>query len=139
MNVAWMPSLNAGLNATSAVLLMAGFCCIRAKKIAAHKRLMVSALVVSATFLVSYLFYHAHVGSVHFAGSGWVRPVYFTILISHTVLAIVIVPLALRTVFLAGRSRFGEHMAIARWTLPVWLYVSVTGVIVYWMLYQWKS
>ena len=136
MNAPWQPTLNAALNATSAVLLVAGFCCIRAKKIAAHKRCMVSALCVSALFLVSYLCYHAQVGTVHFTGTGWRRLVYFIILISHTVLAIVIVPLALRTAFLAGRSRFAEHLAIARWTLPLWLYVSVTGVIVYGMLYQ---
>ena len=136
MSASWLPTFNATLNATSAVLLIAGFCCIRARKIAAHKRFMISALCVSTLFLVSYLCYHAQVGSVHFTGTGWARPVYFTILISHTVLAVVIVPLALRTVFLAGRSRFAEHMAIARWTWPLWLYVSMTGVVVYWMLYR---
>lgn len=92
---------------------------------------------MSVVFLVSYLVYHVQVGSVHFGGTGWTRPVYFTILISHTILAVVIVPLVLRTLILAGRKRFVEHQAIARWTLPIWLYVSVTGVAVYWMLYRW--
>lgn len=136
MSVSWLPTFNAALNATSAMLLMAGFWCIRTNRVHAHKRCMLSALAVSATFLISYLTYHAQVGSVHFTGTGWIRPVYFSILISHTILAIVIVPLVLRTAFLAGRSRFGEHVAIARWTLPLWLYVSVTGVVVYWMLYR---
>ena len=141
MSLASLPTLNAILNATSAVLLMAGFLCIRAKSVTAHALFMGGALGVSALFLASYLFYHAHVGSVRFHGVGWIRPVYFTILITHTILALVIVPLALRTLFLAGRKRFVEHVAIARWTLPLWLYVSVTGVIVYWMLYcvQWPG
>ena len=97
---------------------------------------MVGALIVSGLFLVSYLIYHAQVGSVHFLGTGWIRPIYFIILISHTILAVVIVPLALRTVFLAARKRFTEHRAIARWTFPVWLYVSVSGIVVYYLLYQ---
>ena len=136
MSLAALPTLNAILNATSAVLLLAGYACIRAGKIGAHTALMVGALIVSTAFLTSYLLYHAQVGSVHFAGTGWIRPVYFTVLLTHTVLAVVIVPLAARTLFLAGRRRFAEHRAIARWTLPLWLYVSVTGVVVYGMLYH---
>ena len=136
MNVSALPTLNAILNATSAVLLVAGFVCIRAGKVAAHSLAMLAACTVSVVFLASYLFYHAQVGSVRFAGTGWIRPVYFAILISHTVLAIAIIPLVARTLFLAGRRRFPQHVAIARWTLPLWLYVSVTGVVVYWMLYR---
>ena len=97
---------------------------------------MIAAFGVSTIFLISYVTYHAQVGSVQFQGSGWIRPVYFTVLISHTVLAVAIVPLALRTLFLAARERFVQHAAIARWTLPLWLYVCVTGVVVYWMLYR---
>jgi len=134
--LAALPTLNASLNATSAVLLVVGFACIRAKRVAAHTICMLLALGVSGAFLVSYLVYHAQAGSVPFLKTGWIRPVYFTILISHTVLAVTIVPLALRTVFLAGHKRFTEHVTIARWTLPLWLYVSVTGVVVYWMLYH---
>lgn len=136
MTLAIWPSVNAALNATSAVLLVAGFLCIRAKRVASHQRLMVAALCVSALFLLSYLAYHAQVGSIHFHKTGWVRPVYFTILVTHTILAIVIVPLALRTVFLARQQRLPQHKAMARWTLPLWLYVCVSGVAVYWMLYQ---
>jgi len=136
MSLAWMPALNAALNATSAVLLVAGYRCIRSGRIGAHVGCMVGACVVSSLFLVSYLVYHARAGSVRFLGAGWVRPVYFAVLFSHTALAIVIVPLVLRTLLLAARRRFAEHRAIARWTLPLWLYVSVTGVVVYWMLYH---
>ncbi len=136
MNLTALPTLNATLNATCAVLLIAGYVCIRTHRMAAHAGFMVSAFVVSVLFLISYLTYHAQVGSVHFLGTGWIRPVYFSILISHTILAVVIVPLVLRTLFLASRRRFTEHRAIARWTLPLWLYVSVTGVVVYWMLYH---
>ena len=136
MTLTALPSVNAVLNATSAVLLLAGFAAIRAKRIAVHMSLMLAALGVSILFLTSYIFYHVHVGSVHFPGTGWIRPVYFTLLITHTVLAIVILPLVSRTLFLAVRKRFDAHRAIARWTLPLWLYVSVTGVVVYWMLYR---
>ena len=139
MTVADLPLLNAVLNATSALLLVTGYGCIRAKRVAAHRIVMLSACAVSTAFLISYLTYHAHVGVVRFAKGGWIRSVYFTILASHTLLAIVIVPLVLRTLFLAGRARFVEHKALARWTLPLWLYVSVTGVIVYWMLYRMKA
>ena len=130
------PACNASLNAASAALLVAGLLCIRAKRVAAHRTLMVGACLVTAAFLISYLLYHARVGSVRFLGTGWARPAYFTILISHTILAIVIVPLVLRTLFLAARERFTEHKRLARWTFPLWLYVSVTGIVVYWMLYR---
>ena len=139
MTLAFLPTLNAFLNAASATLLLAGWGSIRAKHPIAHARCMVGACGVSVAFLVSYLTYHAQVGSVRFHGTGWVRPVYFAILISHTVLAVAILPLALRTVFLAVRKRFVEHVAIARWTLPLWLYVSVTGVVVYRMLYHYRQ
>ena len=130
------PALNASLNALSAVLLMTGYLCIRAKRITAHACCMIAASAVSLLFLASYLAYHAQVGSVRFAGTGPVRPVYFAILISHTILALVIVPLAARTLWLAWRERFASHRLVARWTLPLWLYVSITGVVVYLMLYH---
>ncbi len=136
MTVPLWPTLNAGLNATSAVLLTGGYLCIRQRRIAAHRACMLGAFAVSSLFLASYVGYHAQVGSVRFAGTGWWRPVYFVLLITHTVMAVVIVPLVLRTLFLAERERFLEHRAMARWTLPLWLYVSVTGVIVYGMLYH---
>lgn len=133
------PAWNAALNAASAMLLVAGFLCIRAKRVATHRVCMSSAVGTSALFLASYVAYHLQVGSVRFQGTGWTRPLYFSVLLSHTVLAVVIVPLVLRTLFLAVRGRFDKHVAIARWTFPLWLYVSVTGVLVYWMLYRWKS
>ena len=136
MSFASLPALNATLNATSAAFLLAGFLCIRAKRVSIHALCMVSAFAVSSLFLVSYLVYHARVGAVRFLGTGWIRPVYFTLLLTHTCFAIAIVPLAVRTLFLAGRRRFDEHRQIARWTFPLWLYVSVTGVVIYWMLYR---
>ena len=136
MTVRDLPVLNAILNATSAGLLALGYVLIRRGRRAAHQKVMQSALVCSALFLVSYLTYHAHVGSVRFQGQGPIRTVYFAILISHTILAIVVVPLALVTFVRARRGRFDRHRAIARLTLPLWAYVSVTGVIVYWMLYR---
>lgn len=135
MSGAW-PAFNASLNATSAVLLMLGFASIKRRRPHQHAALMLAACAVSLAFLVSYLAYHARVGSVRFPGTGWVRPVYFAILLSHTVLAIVIVPLVARTLVLAFKKRLDAHRALARWTLPLWLYVSVTGVIVYLMLYH---
>lgn len=129
-------ALNATLNGTSAILLAAGYAAIRAGKREAHKRFMISAFVVSCAFLVSYLVYHYRVGHVAFAGQGWIRPVYFALLISHTVLAVVIVPLILITLRRAWLERFDKHRVIAKWTLPLWFYVSITGVIVYVMLYQ---
>jgi len=135
-DVSALPAVNAFLNGTSAVLLSAGFVFIRRKHIAAHRACMLSAFGVSALFLVSYLVYHAQAGSVPFQGRGWVRPVYFALLLSHIVLAAVIVPLALTTIHRAWTGRFDRHRRIARWTLPIWLYVSVTGVLVYLMLYH---
>jgi uncharacterized membrane protein YozB (DUF420 family) len=131
-----LPALNAGLNSLATVLLLAGYRQIRRRNIAAHRACMVAAFCVSTLFLISYLVYHAQVGSVPFRRHGWIRPVYFTILITHIVLAAAIVPLALVTLWRAWRERFDRHRAIARWTLPLWLYVSVTGVVIYVMLYR---
>jgi len=130
------PAVNATLNGSSAVLLLIGRWFIGRGRISIHRAFMIAALVTSSAFLVSYLYYHAHVGSVHFQGLGWSRPVYFTILISHTILAGVVVPMVIITLSRALRERFDRHRAIARWTFPVWMYVSVTGVIVYVMLYH---
>jgi uncharacterized membrane protein YozB (DUF420 family) len=131
-----LPALNAALNTTSALCLAAGWLLIRAGRREAHKRAMIAALVSSTLFLASYLVYHAQVGSVRFQGQGPVRVLYFAILISHTILAVTVVPLALVTLVHALRARFDRHRRIARIALPVWGYVSVTGVIVYWMLYR---
>lgn len=131
------PAINAALNGTSAVLLFAGHGLIKRGRMAAHRAVMLTALATSAAFLCSYLYYHYHVGSVHFRGQGWSRPVYFTILTSHTILAAAIVPLIIVTLVRALRQRFDRHRAIARWTYPLWMYVSITGVIVYFMLYHW--
>jgi uncharacterized membrane protein YozB (DUF420 family) len=131
-----LPAVNATLNATSAVLLASGYRFIRRRRITAHKSCMLAACGTSVLFLLSYLTYHYYVGSMPFRGQGWVRPLYFTILISHTVLAVVIVPLVLITVLRAWKSDFRKHVRIARWTLPIWFYVSVTGVVIYVMLYQ---
>src|SRR5260370_37135003 len=128
--------LNATLNGTSAILLTAGYAAIRTGKREAHKRFMISAFVVSSAFLLSYLIYHYRVGHVAFQGQGFIRTVYFVLLTSHTILAIVIVPLILITLRRAWTESFDKHRAIAKWTLPLWFYVSVTGVIVYWMVYQ---
>ncbi|MGO9863081.1 MAG: DUF420 domain-containing protein [Terriglobales bacterium] len=130
------PKINATLNGSSAVLLVAGRVLIARGKMAAHRAVMLTALVTSSLFLVSYLYYHYHVGSVHFRGTGWSRRVYFTILISHTILAAVIVPMVMVTLTRALREQFDRHRAIARWTFPLWLYVSATGVVVYLMLYR---
>src|ERR1700704_2789665 len=131
-----LPHLNALLNATSAILLVAGYSFIRKLRVTAHRNCQISAFVCSTVFLVSYLTYHYFHGATHFPGQGIARPIYFTILISHTILAVVIVPLVLVTLYRAVRGDFARHRAIARWTLPLWLYVSVTGVVVYLMLYQ---
>ncbi len=135
-DVSALPTLNAFLNGISAVLLVTGYSFIRRKKVTAHRTCMLTAFGVSSLFLVSYLIYHYHAGSVPFRGRGLVRPIYFTLLISHIVLAACIVPLALTTIYRAWTEDFERHRRIARWTLPLWLYVSVTGVIVYWMLYH---
>jgi len=136
MDVRDLPALNALLNTTSAVLLAAGYRLIRQGRREAHRMAMTAALAASALFLASYLVYHAQAGSVKFTKTGWVRPVYFTILISHTVLAACVAPMALVTVWRAWKGRFERHRRLARITLPLWLYVSVTGVIVYLMLYH---
>jgi uncharacterized membrane protein YozB (DUF420 family) len=130
------PVLDASLNGTSAVLLLIGRGFIKRGRMAAHRAVMVTALVSSSLFLASYLYYHWHVGSVHFQGRGWTRPVYFSILISHTILAAVIVPMIIITLTRALREHFDRHRVIARWTYPLWLYVSVTGVVIYVMLYK---
>ena len=130
------PLLNACLNGTSAVLVATARAQIRRGQIATHKALMIAAVCTSSLFLVSYLWYHAHVGSIHFQGQGWSRPVYFSILISHTFLAAAIVPLVIITLLHGLRRRDPKHRAIARWTYPLWIYVSCTGVIIYLMLYH---
>jgi uncharacterized membrane protein YozB (DUF420 family) len=131
-----LPALNACLNATAAALLVTGYVFIRRRRILAHRIAMSCAFAASVAFLISYLYYHAQVGSVRFQGQGWIRPVYFTLLITHTVLAAAVVPLALVTLSRALREQFDRHRRIARWTLPVWLYVSVTGVVIYFLLYH---
>ena len=130
------PIINATLNGTSAVLIATGRVLIGRGHVAAHRACMIAAVVCSSAFLVSYIWYHAHVGSVRFQGQGMVRPVYFAILISHTLLAAVVVPLVIVTLVRALRARFDRHRAIARWTYPIWLYVSITGVVIYVMLYH---
>ena len=136
MTVSDLPALNASLNALASLFLLAGFVCIRQQKIAAHRACMLAALATSALFLTSYLIYHYNVGSRPFTGTGAIRVVYFAVLISHVLLAIAIVPLVLVTVSRALTRRFDRHRRIARITWPLWMYVSVTGVIVYVMLYR---
>ena len=130
------PVIDATMNGITTVLLVVGHSFVKRGRIAAHRAFMIAAVISSAIFLCSYLYFHYHVGSVHFHGRGWSRPVYFTILISHVILAAAIVPLVIITLSFAIRERFDKHRAIARWTYPLWLYVSVTGVIVYIMLYH---
>jgi putative membrane protein len=134
--IPYLPHLNAVLNSTSALLLLAGYRFIRRGQILAHRNCQVSAVVTSTVFLISYLTYHYYHGATRFAGQGLVRPLYFTILTTHTILAVVIVPMILITLYRASKGDFIRHRRIARWTLPLWLYVSVTGVIVYVMLYH---
>lgn len=131
-----LPAINATLNATSAALLTTGYLLIRRGQVSLHKRCMIAALVSSTLFLTSYVIYHLHTGSRPFSGTGAIRVIYFAILLTHVVLAAVIVPLALITATRGLRSQFDRHVRIARWTLPLWLYVSVTGVVIYVMLYQ---
>jgi putative membrane protein len=130
-----LPAVNASLNALCTVFLLAGYYFIRNRKIFAHRVCMLSAFASSTVFLFLYLYFHFHAGIIRFGGQGWIRPVYFTLLTTHTILAIVIVPLVLITLSRALAERFDKHRKIARWTFPLWLYVSVTGVIVYWLLY----
>jgi uncharacterized membrane protein YozB (DUF420 family) len=136
VTVSDLPALNATLNATCFVLLTTGYVLIRRGRVAQHRAVMIAAFCTSVVFLISYLTYHAQIGSKHFEGPGTIRIVYFTILFTHTVLAIVIVPMVLMTLSRGLKRRDDRHRAIARWTLPLWIYVSVTGVIVYLMLYR---
>ena len=136
VDVSALPSLNAALNASSAVLLTTGWLSIRRRRVGAHRACMLAAAVVSMAFLASYVIYHALAGSRPFGGHGWLRAVYFVLLLTHVVLAAVVVPFVLTTLWRALRGDFVRHVRVARWTLPVWLYVSVTGVLVYWMLYH---
>ena len=136
MTIRDLPAINATLNATAAILLIWGYVLIRRRSIAAHRKVMLSAFATSSVFLCCYLIYHFNVGSVPFQGKGAIRTVYLSILLTHTVLAAAVPPLAIITLNRGLRARYDRHKRIARWTLPVWLYVSVTGVVVYMMLYQ---
>ena len=131
------PVINAVLNGSSGVLLLVGHSLIQRGKVAAHRSCMIAAFVSSTIFLASYLYYHAHVGVIKFHGSGWTKRIYFSILTSHTVLAITLLVLVPTTLVLALRGSFARHKAVARWTYPIWLYVSVTGVVIYFMVYRW--
>jgi len=138
MHISFLPTLNAMLNATTGILIVTGFLFIRRKHIAAHRACMIGAVTSSSLFLISYLVYHVGFGAgvTRFTGEGWVRPLYLGILISHTILAATIVPFVIVTLRRALRGQFLRHRSVARWTFPMWLYVSVTGVIVYLMLYH---
>ncbi len=136
MTVHDLPAVNATLNGISAVLLVIAYVLIRSRRIDAHRRTMIAAFVTSSLFLICYVIYHAQVGSVRFTRQGFVRPLYFAILITHVTLAAAVLPLAIITLSRGLQARFDRHRAIARWTLPIWLYVSVTGVLVYVLLYQ---
>jgi uncharacterized membrane protein YozB (DUF420 family) len=131
-----LPAVNAALNGSAAVLLVLGFTFIRRRRVAAHRACMLAAFVVSTAFLVSYVVYHALAGSRPFGGTGWLRWVYYPVLVSHIVLSAVLLPFVLTTLWRAVRGQFDRHARLARVTLPVWLYASVTGVLVYWMLYH---
>ena len=135
MPLSSIPSVDAALNGTAAVFLLAGFGFITRGKIVAHKICMLTAFACTTAFFAFYLYFHLHAGIIYFGGRGWIRPVYFAILVSHTILAIVSLPLILITLTLALRNSFARHHRIARWTFPIWLYVSLTGVIVYWLLF----
>jgi putative membrane protein len=137
MSLNFFPTLNAILNATSGILLVAGYLFIRRKNINAHRACMVAALITSTLFLACYLTYHYMVGDTKFIGPDWAKTLYFFILVPHIILAVVMLPFIFMTVFRAFRGQFDRHKKVARWTFPVWLYVSVTGVIVYFMLYHW--
>jgi uncharacterized membrane protein YozB (DUF420 family) len=136
IDYAQLPALNAILNGTAAVLILTGVYLIKSGRQRAHRAVMISAVIASSLFLISYLTYHAHIGSKHFPGHGWARNIYLSILLTHTVLAAIVVPLVLVTLARGLKGRFDRHRPIARWTYPVWLYVSVTGVIIYLMLYH---
>lgn len=132
----WLPTVNAVLNGTSGLLLCLGYAFIRQRRIDAHRACMMLATVVSALFLVTYVVHHAQVGSVRFEGPGWLRTLYLAVLLPHVVLSAALVPMALTTLSFAWRGNFARHRRVARWTFPVWLFVSVSGVVVYWMLYH---
>lgn len=136
MTVHDLPAINATLNAMSGLLLVAGYALIRARRIEQHRRCMIAAFTTSSLFLVCYIVYHAQVGSVRFTRQGFVRPLYYTILVTHVTLAATVLPLAIITLSRGLKARYPQHIRIARWTLPIWLYVSVTGVLVYVLLYQ---
>ena len=136
MNYEIFPPINACLNGLSALFLLTGFWFIKHKNKNAHRVCMLSAFITSIVFLGCYLYYHFHAGVLHFAGQGWIRPVYFTLLTSHTILAVCVPVLAIMTLRWALKGNFKKHKAIARITFPIWLYVSVTGVVVYWILYH---
>ncbi|MCI0398763.1 MAG: DUF420 domain-containing protein [Chloroflexi bacterium] len=135
--VAWLPTLNAGLNSATTFLLTAAYLFIRRRQVKRHRFCMLLAFSLSALFLASYVIYHAVAGSTRFPGSGWARPFYFTILFSHIALATLVLPLGLTTLYRAWRGVFAQHRRIARWTLPLWLYVSASGVVIYLLLYHW--
>lgn len=136
MDYSIFPPIDATLNGATAILLSIGHSFIKRGAVARHRATMIAAFVVSSVFLTCYLYYHFHVGSVRFRGTGWVRPLYFSILISHTVLAAAVVPMILVTLTLGLTNKFDRHRRLARWTYPIWMYVSVTGVLVYLMLYK---
>jgi uncharacterized membrane protein YozB (DUF420 family) len=136
MTVHDLPAVNATLNGISGLLLLVGYVLIRKRQLERHRQVMLAAFATSALFLLCYVVYHAQVGSVRFTRQGIVRPIYFTILVTHVVLAAAVLPLALMTLSRALAARFARHRAIARWTWPIWMYVSVTGVLVYVLLYQ---
>ncbi|MEM6456053.1 MAG: DUF420 domain-containing protein [Acidobacteriota bacterium] len=136
MEISDLPTLNASLNGVATVLLLAGYIMVRQRRYDAHRNFMLAAFATSVAFLISYLIYHYYAGSVRFTREGWIRPVYFFILITHIVLAATVPFLAVLTLTRAFQRRFTQHRRIARWTLPIWLYVSVTGVMIYLMLYQ---
>ena len=132
-----LPAVNASLNALSGILLLTGFAFIRARRVKIHRFFMLAACTTSTIFLASYLTYHYFEGSTPFTGTGWVRTLYFAILITHTTLAVIVVPLAIASVFNGLKWRIPQHRRVARWTFPIWIYVSCTGVLVYFFLYQW--
>ena len=137
LQISDLPTVNASLNAIAGVFLSAGYVFIRRRQITRHRACMLAAFTTSALFLISYLVYHANIGSKPFEGQGTIRPIYFTILFTHVLLAAAVLPLAIVTLRRALRGQFAAHRRLARWTFPIWLYVSVTGVIVYVMLYHW--
>jgi uncharacterized membrane protein YozB (DUF420 family) len=131
-----LPKINAGLNALSAVLLTIGFICIKRGRKTAHRNCMIGALTCSVIFLACYIYYHFHAGRTVFKDPAWFRPIYLTLLLTHTLLAVAILPMIVITVVRAAKQRFEAHKKIARWTWPIWMYVSVTGVLIYFLLYQ---